>query len=129
MTELRRFPAMVVEQRHIEACARFAGGFGRIHLDPDFAATTRFGRPLVQGLLLAARIEQDLSDALPEWPATGGLALRFRRPVFAGDSIQTVIERSADGDLAVRLEARGTEDAVVGTVTRAAEALEVALGG
>ena len=55
MTELHRFPAVVVEQRHIEACARVAGGFGRIHLDPEFAATTRFGRPLVQGLLLAAR--------------------------------------------------------------------------
>lgn len=127
MTELKRFPAMTVEQRHIEACARFAGGFGQIHLDPEFAATTRFGRPLVQGLLLAARIEQDLSGALPDWPKVGGLDIRFRRPVFAGDEIQTVVARNDEGGLDVRLVARGTEDAVVGTVARGAEALEEAL--
>ena len=69
------------------------------------------------------------SPTHPGAAAVGGLSSqRFRRPVFAGDRIQTVVARSAEGGLEVRLEARGTEDAVVGSVTRAAAALEAALG-
>lgn len=71
--------------------ARLTGDAHPIHYDAEFAARTRFGRPLAHGLLVAS---YSALGATPLSLAIGAamvamlkVEFRFRRPVFAGDTL------------------------------------------
>jgi acyl dehydratase len=83
-SEVALSPAMVVE------FANAAGDNNPIHHDPEFAATTRFGRPTASGphttaLLLALTASHFLKKG-----AMLGLEfwVRFRRPIYADEKIR-----------------------------------------
>ncbi len=59
-----------------------------IHFDEDFAATTPFGRPILQGALTSALISGILGTTLPG-PDTVylGQTLKFLLPVFVGEMV------------------------------------------
>ena len=70
--------------------ALFAGVSGDtypLHLDAEYAKTTRFGARIAHGLLSASL----LSTVNAQLLGTGGMyveqTLRFRRPVFIGDTL------------------------------------------
>lgn len=72
----------------IEQFANVSGDRNPIHIDPDFARTTRFGRPIAHGMLSGAFI----SAILASGPV--GLAgiylsqtMNFTAPVFVGDTV------------------------------------------
>jgi 3-hydroxybutyryl-CoA dehydratase len=71
------------------AFARITGDAHPIHYDADYAARTRFGKPLAHGLLVAgysALGATALSRRLEEsMVAMLEVGFRYRRPVFAGD--------------------------------------------
>ncbi|WP_255953463.1 MaoC family dehydratase [Streptomyces odontomachi] len=63
-----------------------------LHTDPEFAATTRFQRPIAHGSLLFALI----CDALQQGGAHhGDLTVRFRAPVPLGSTV--ALERDGAG--------------------------------
>ncbi len=84
--------------RHVtaEVISQFAdisGDRNPIHLDADFARTTRFGKPIAHGMLSGAFI----SAILASGPA--GLAgiylsqtMNFTAPVFEGDTVTAKAE-------------------------------------
>ena len=57
-----------------------------LHLDPDFAAGTRFGRPIVHGSLLFS-VVSDTVQAAYGWTPGGSLRVRFRAPVPVGEQV------------------------------------------
>jgi phosphate acetyltransferase len=69
-----------------------SGDRNPIHLDKDFAAKTRFGKPLVLGILTSGLISALLGMTLP---GPGSIyikqTLNFRAPVFIGDSITATV--------------------------------------
>ena len=74
--------------------ARFAalsGDDNPIHIDPAFAARTRFGRPVAHGMLLYGAICAFLSRHFP-----GAVQLEqqltFTRPTYAGDEMTIAAE-------------------------------------
>jgi 3-oxoacyl-[acyl-carrier protein] reductase len=73
----------------IERFAELTGDRNPIHLDPAFARTTQFGRPIAHGMLSGSLISTLIGTALPGpgglWT---GLSLQFLRPVFAGDVLR-----------------------------------------
>jgi 3-oxoacyl-[acyl-carrier protein] reductase len=73
----------------IERFAALTGDRNPIHLDPAFARTTHFGRPIAHGMLSGSLISTVIGMALPGpgglWT---GLSLQFLRPVFAGDVLR-----------------------------------------
>lgn len=80
-------------ERHVSAelIRRFAevsGDRNPIHLDADFARTTKFGRPIAHGMLSAAFISALLAGG-PTSLAGIYLSqtLKFTRPVFEGDVV------------------------------------------
>jgi acyl dehydratase len=85
---------------------RLSGDRNPLHSDPAFAARAGFDRPILHGLctygytgraLLAARCDDD--------PARfGGMAGRFSRPVFPGDTLTVKIWDLDDGAAAFRTE-------------------------
>ena len=72
--------------------ARISGDNNPIHVDPEFASKTRFGRLLVHGMLTAGMISAVLGMQLP---GPGCIYLKqelnFRAPVYIGDTITAVV--------------------------------------
>jgi 3-hydroxybutyryl-CoA dehydratase len=81
--------------------ARLCGDDNPIHLDADYAASTRFGGRIVHGLLTASLFSTLLGTRLPG-PGSIYLSqtLDFRAPVRLGDPIDVSVE-------VVELVARG----------------------
>jgi acyl dehydratase len=77
----------------IAAFAQASGDQNPVHLDPEYAATTQFGRPIAHGMLVAGLISAVLGTLLPG-PGTIylGQELKFKAPVYAGDTVTARIE-------------------------------------
>ncbi|GBC76602.1 (R)-specific enoyl-CoA hydratase [bacterium HR08] len=77
----------------IRAFAALTGDENPLHVDEAFAQTTRFGRPIAHGMLVASLISTALSRHLPG-PGTIYLSqsLEFVRPVYPGDTVTALVE-------------------------------------
>ncbi|MDZ5446360.1 MaoC/PaaZ C-terminal domain-containing protein [Micromonospora sp. 4G57] len=75
MTAIRLDPEMVA------AWADVVNDHNPLHLDPAFAARTRFGHPIVHGSLLVALLCDAASTPLPP------LRIRFRAPIPVGSTV------------------------------------------
>jgi len=82
--EVSLSPATVV------AFAAAAGDNNPIHHDPEFAATTRFGRPTASGPHTTALLLALTASHFSEKGAMLGLEfwVRFRRPIYADETIR-----------------------------------------
>ena len=77
-----------IEQADVDAFARVTGDHNPVHVDEEFAKTTRFGKRIVHGMLTASLISAVLANKLPgEGSVYLGQTLQFVVPVFAGDEI------------------------------------------
>jgi acyl dehydratase len=103
-----------------------------LHLDAEFAATTEFGKPLVNSMFTVALV---VGLAVPELTLGTTIAnlgfsgIEFPKPVFAGDTIRVVTEvvearpsssRPDAGIVTFRHEGRNQRGEVVCRATRAA---------
>ena len=68
--------------------AKLTGDFNPIHVDPEFAAGSHFGRTVAHGMMVAAAISEMMTVAFREdWAHGGKLKIRFRNPVFPGETV------------------------------------------
>jgi acyl dehydratase len=76
-----------VTDKMVRQFAEMSGDFNPIHLDEDYAKTTRFGRRIAHGMIVGALI----SRALNEKVGSGGVYLaqnlKFVNPVFIDDTV------------------------------------------
>ncbi len=78
----------MIEQADIDAFANVTGDHNPVHVDEEFAKTTRFGRRIAHGMLTASLISAVLANKLPgEGSVYLGQTLQFVAPVFPGDEI------------------------------------------
>src|SRR5829696_575673 len=76
------------EQSDIDAFANVTGDHNPVHVDEEFAKTTRFGQRIAHGMLTASLISAVLANKLPgEGGVYLGQTLQFVAPVFPGDEI------------------------------------------
>jgi len=77
----------------VKMFAEVSGDFNPIHLDAEFAATTRFGRRIAHGLLSASYISTVIGTRLP---GSGTIylsqSLIFKAPVYLDDEVVTTVE-------------------------------------
>jgi 3-hydroxybutyryl-CoA dehydratase len=77
-----------IEQADVDAFADLTGDHNPVHVDEEFAKTTRFGRRIAHGMLTASLISSVLANKLP---GAGSVylsqTLEFVKPVFPGDEI------------------------------------------
>lgn len=85
-----------ITQQDIERFAMVTGDVNPAHLDPAFAAKGMFGRVVAHGMLGGALFSAVLGTQLP---GPGAIAvsqsLRFRRPIFIGDTITATAKVTA----------------------------------
>lgn len=107
------FPATRLHAYGEVAAARDA-----IHLDPDYARQTRFGKNIAQGLLVLTLLSQLLTQAFQErWLSNGTLQVRFVKPVFVDDRITAggVLRDDMSGHCDVWCENQRGERVIEGT--------------
>jgi 3-hydroxybutyryl-CoA dehydratase len=77
-----------ITDEDVRAFAELTGDRNPVHLDEDYASTTRFGRRIAHGMLGASLISTVLAGELPG-PGSVYLSqtLRFNAPVFLGDTV------------------------------------------
>ena len=79
-----------ITQSQIQKYAEASGDFNPVHVDPMFAASSRFGGTIAHGMMIAAAISEAMTAAFgAHWMETGKLKIRFRAPVSPGDTINT----------------------------------------
>lgn len=72
----------------VAAFAALTGDDNPLHLDPQFAASTPFGRPIAHGMLTASFVSTVIGTLLPGPGALWtGVRLSFVRPAFVGDRL------------------------------------------
>ncbi|MGB6066968.1 MAG: MaoC family dehydratase [Desulfomonilaceae bacterium] len=85
--------AKTITQSDIEQFAKLVGDMNPVHVDPDFAKKTRFGRPIAHGMWGLSLISAVLGTKLPG-PGTIYLSqtVKFRAPVFPGDTLTAKVK-------------------------------------
>ena len=79
-----------VTQRMIGGYAAVSGDSNPVHVDPEFAAGSSFGRIVAHGMLTLVFVSDMLAQAFGRsWMESGKLKVRFRAPVYPGDDITT----------------------------------------
>ncbi|HIF17449.1 MAG TPA: transcriptional regulator [Cycloclasticus sp.] len=78
-----------VDQNMIDAYADASGDINPLHIDPEFAKTTFFGRTIAHGLLTLAFVSRVLSQwNWNGWAYGGELNVAFLGPVYPGDTVR-----------------------------------------
>ncbi|MBM3940710.1 MAG: acyl dehydratase [SAR202 cluster bacterium] len=102
-------PEHRVTEAQLRRYADASGDRNPLHLDPAFAATTPYGKPIAHGMLVLAFLSEMLTREFGKaWLCGGKLKTRFRAPVFPGDTVTAggTLRATSDGmavyDVAVR---------------------------
>lgn len=77
----------------VEEYAHLVGDKNPVHLDDAYAATTRFGKRIAHGMLIAGLISATLASELPGPGCVYlGQNLKFKAPIFLDDTITVMVE-------------------------------------
>ncbi len=83
----------VISAEDVRLFAELTGDDNPIHVDEEYASTTRFGKPIVHGVLLLGIISKVLGR---DFPGPGSIAVtisaRFLRPVPVGSEITVEVK-------------------------------------
>lgn len=86
MTGKTRSLERTLHQAEFDAFAKLSGDDNPIHVNTDFAARTRFGRPVAHGAFLFS-ILRGILDELAPGARQIEQAMKFPAPTFAGDAM------------------------------------------
>jgi len=83
----------VFTHEDVRAYASLSGDNNPLHVDPEYARQTSFGRPTVHGLLAATLFTQILGTQLPG-PGSiyAGQLLKFLKPVYVDEPVTATVE-------------------------------------
>lgn len=82
-----------VDQAMVDAYAEVSGDRNPLHIDPKFAATTPYGKPIAHGFMTLAWLSDALTRAFDDgWQLAGELDVKFVAPVFPGDTVEVSVE-------------------------------------
>jgi len=105
-------PAKQVTQDMINRYADAAEDHNPLHIDPEFAKTTRFGGTIAHGMLSVAFIQELMVRTFgKDWLESGKIEVNFMAPVRPGEAITTeakvmraVPAKDAENKLQVRIQ-------------------------
>ncbi len=79
----------IVTQERVTAYAHASGDHNPIHLDADFASTTRFGQRIAHGMLSLAFVWEMIAANYPTaWHRGAMVKTRFTSPVIPGEEVE-----------------------------------------
>lgn len=88
--------AKTVSEHDIYGFAGIVGDFYAVHLNEEFAKTTRFGKRIAQGALSVGFLSAVMGHMAARAPNPGAVSHRyditFRAPVYAGDTVTACLD-------------------------------------
>ncbi len=82
-----------ITQEDIALFAQASGDTNPVHLDPAYAETTQFGKPIAHGMLTVSIISAILGNDLPGHGTIYlGQDVKFKAPVYVGDTVTATVE-------------------------------------
>lgn len=96
-----------ITDEDIHVFADLTGDHNPVHLDDEYAATTRFGRRIAHGMLSASLISAVLANRLPgRGTVYLSQSLQFVAPVYPGDTVtaRVTVTKMRDDKPVVTLE-------------------------
>lgn len=101
----------------VAAFAEISGDFSPLHVDPEYARGTEFGRCVVHGMLLASLFSQLVGMRIPGKHALYlGQDLTFRKAVLVGETVRAsarvTSKSAATRTIVLATEIRGIDDKV-----------------
>jgi 3-oxoacyl-[acyl-carrier protein] reductase len=105
-------------QEDVDEFAHLSGDFSPLHVDPEYARTTEFGKCVVHGILLSSLFSQLVGMHMPGKHALYlGQDLAFRKSVLVGESVRAAVKVTGKYEgtrsLLLTTEIRNSEDKVV----------------
>ena len=105
-------PAKNVTQEMINHYADAAEDHNPLHIDPEFAKTTRYGGTIAHGMLSVAFIQELMVRTVgKDWLESGMIEVNFMAPVRPGEAITTEAKvkrampaKDAENTLQVRIQ-------------------------
>jgi len=76
-----------ITDKMVHQFAEMSGDFNPIHLDDEYAKTTRFGRRIAHGMIMGALISRVLNEKLGQGGIYLAQNLKFVNPVFIDDIV------------------------------------------
>ncbi len=76
-----------ITEKMVQQFAELSGDFNPIHMNDDYAKTTRFGRRIAHGMILGALISRLLNDKIGSGGIYLGQSLKFVNPVYIDEEI------------------------------------------
>ena len=94
-----------ITQNQINKYADASGDFNPLHINQPFARKSQFGRTIAHGMLIAASLSEMMGVNFGiDWHISGRMKLRFKAPVFPGDTATTFGEVKEVIDLNLKSE-------------------------
>lgn len=81
-----------ITDKMVRQFAELSGDFNPIHLDDEYAKTTRFKKRIAHGMILGALISRLLNEKMGQGGIYLSQSLKFKNPVFIDDEITFEIE-------------------------------------
>ena len=78
---------VLITEKMIEDFAKVSGDFNPIHMDEEYAKTTRYGRRIAHGMLSAALISRVLAMRIDHGGIYLAQTMKFLHPIFIGDEV------------------------------------------
>lgn len=108
---------VLLDRRAVENYAKATGDDNPLHLSPEYAAKTRFRKPIVHGGILFGLISRVLGTAFPgRGTVYVSQVLNFRHPAYVGDSVRvsvTLLESLPDMGARLRTEITSGDGTVI----------------
>lgn len=111
-----------VAESDVHIFAGITGDFFGVHTDETYARQTQFGRRIAHGAYTVGLVSAAVSRLGDASVLPGGINVKFRAPVFIGDTLAAEVQTMGAGeagDLLARARVVNQEDVVVaeGSVT------------
>ena len=88
-----------ITQEQLARYANASGDHNPLHLDEDFARGTPYCRTIAHGMLVLALVSELMTHSFgTAWLGGGRLKIRFRAPVFPGDTVRAAGTLKASGE-------------------------------
>lgn len=85
----------ILTQQDFDAFARLSGDHNPIHVNPEFAAGTDFGRTVAHGMLLFSLLRGELMGRFPDYTLKQQ-SLMFPAPAFADETLTLKLRPTQD---------------------------------